>query len=135
MPQLFTTRRPSRASLGALAALDFGLQVRIEARPAQRTIFSSDEELPIQELTSELAELVSTLRVHSFGLRGELERVTSALMVNVESGFWPLARLAALDLSSLLTQARRRHLADAELSLRAAHAALHIADLSAQEVR
>jgi len=135
MPQLFTPRRPTRASLGALAALDFGLQVRIEARPAQRTIFSSAEELPVQELTSELAEMVSSLRVRSFALRHELEHITSALMVNVESGFWPLARRAALDLASLLGSSRTRSLADPQLCVRGAHAARRIAELCAQEVR
>lgn len=134
MSQVFTTRRPSPASLGALAALDFGLRVRVEAHPAQRTIFSAAEELPVQDLTSELAELVSGLRVHSFSLRGELEHVTSALMVNVECGFWTLGQRAALDLASLLGQARKRRLADAELCFGGANAALHIADLCSQEV-
>jgi len=134
MSHVFTTRRPASASPGALAALDFGLQVRVKARPAQRTIFSSAEEFPVQELTSELAEMVCSLRVRSFALRHELEHVTEALMLNVR-GFWPLAQRAALDLSSLLTQARQRHLADPELSFRAAHGALHIARVCAQEVR
>jgi hypothetical protein len=135
MPQLFTPRRPTRASLGALAALDFGLQVRIEARPAQRTIFSSAEELPVQELTSELAEMVSSLRVRSFALRHELEHLTSALVLNVESGFWTLAHRAALDLAALLGSSRTRCLADPQLCVRGAHAARHIAALCQQEVR
>jgi hypothetical protein len=134
MSHVFTTRRPSRASLGALTALDFGLQVRIETRPAQRTIFSAAEELPVQELTSELAEMVSELRVRSFALRHELEHVTSALMVNVESGFWSLAQRAALDLAALLGSSRTRHLADPELCIRGAQAARHIASLCQQEV-
>ena len=134
MSQVFTTRRLTRASYGALAALDFGLRVRVEAHPAQRTIFSSAEDLPAQELTSELAELLSELRVRSFALRHELEQLTSAVLVNVECGFWSLARRAALDLSSLLAQARKRRLADPELCVRGAQAALHIADLCAQEV-
>ena len=127
--------RPASRLLGALAALDFGLQVRIETRPAQRTIFSGPEELPVQELPSELAEMVSELRVRSFALRHELEHVTSALMVNVEYGFWALARRAALDLAGLLGQARKRRLAAPELCYRGAHAARHIADLCQQEVR
>jgi hypothetical protein len=131
---VFTTRRPTRASLGALTALDFGLQVRVESRPAQRTIFSTPEELPVQELTSELAERVSELRVRSFALRHELEHVTSALMVNVESGFWSLAHRAALDLAGLLGSARTRRLADPELCLRGAAAARHVAALCQQEV-
>jgi len=134
MSQFFHTRRPTRASLGALAALDVGLQVRIETRPAQRTIFSCAEELPVQELTSELAELVSELRVRSFAVRHELEQVTSALMLNVESGFWSLARHAALGLASLLAQARRRRLADPELCYRGRNGALPIAELCTQEV-
>ena len=134
MSHVFTTRRPTRASLGALAALDFGLQVRVEAHPAQRTIFSASEELPVQELTSELAEMVSELRVHSFALRHELEHVTEALMVNVECGFSTLARRAALDLAGLLGQARKRRLADPELCVRGANAARHIAGLCQQEV-
>ena len=135
MAHVFTTRRPTRASLGALAALDFGLQVRVETRPAQRTIFSTPEELPVQELTSELAEMVSLLRVRSFALRHELEHVTSALMVNVESGFWTLAHRAALDLAALLGSSRTECLADPALCVRGAQAARSIADLCQQEVR
>jgi hypothetical protein len=134
MSHVLTTRRPSRASLGALAALDFGLQVRIEAQPAQRTIFSGAQDLPVQELTSELAEMASKLRIRSFALRHEIEKVTSALMVNVESGFWSLAHRASLDLADLLTEVRQRRLGDTELCLRGANAALRIAGLCAQEV-
>jgi hypothetical protein len=54
-------------------------------------------------------------------------------MVNVECGFWPLARRSALDLSDLLVLARKRRLADAELSCRGANGALRIAELCAQE--
>ncbi len=114
-------------------ALDFGLRVRIEAHPAQRTIFSGAENFTIQELTSELAELVSELRVRSFSIRHDLERVTQALQVNVECGFWPLARRAALDLSGLLKGARR--FADPELCYRGSECASHVADLCAREVR
>jgi hypothetical protein len=115
--------------------LDFGLQVRIETRPAQRTIFSTPEQLPVQELTSELAEMVSELRVRSFALRHDLEHVTSALMVDVESGFWSLAHRAALDLAAVLGSSRTRRLADPELCVRGAQAARHVADLCTQEVR
>ena len=87
--------RRFRPGFGSLAALDFGLRMRIEARPRQQTIFSGAENLSAQELTCELAQLVSRLRVRSFALRGQLEHVTSALMVNVRCGFWPLARRAA----------------------------------------
>ena len=134
MSQVFTTRRRSRASFGALTALDFGLRVRVERSPAQRTIFSSPEELPVQELICELAELASELRVRSFALRHELEQVTSALMVNVECGFWSLAERAALDLAAVLSEARKRRLADAALCVRSADLALRIAALCAPEV-
>ena len=79
--------------------------------------------------------MVSELRVRSFALRHELEHVTSALMVNVESGFWSLAQRAALDLAGLLGSTRTRRLADPALCVRGAHAARHVADLCAQEVR
>ena len=134
MSHVFTTHRPNRASLGALAALDFGLQVRIEAHPAQRTIFSAPKELPIQVPTSELAEMVSELRVRSFALRHVLEQLTSAVLVNVECGFWPLAERAALDLSSLLSESRTRRLADPEPCDRASNGALRVAELCAQEL-
>jgi len=125
-------RRPPAASRATVAALDFGLRVRVEARPAQLTIFSGAEELPVHELTSELAELVSHLRVRSFCLRHELEQATSALQVNVDCGFWALAQTAALDLGALL---RGPPLADAELCSRAANAAHRIAYLCSREVR
>jgi len=126
--------RRFRPSFGSLAALDFGLRVRIEARPRQQTIFSGAENLSAQALTSELAQLVSRLRLRSFAMRGQLEHVTSALMVNVRCGFWPLARRAALALAGLLAQARKRGLADAELSVRAANGALQVAELCAKAV-
>ena len=50
--------RPSSPS--ALAALDFGLRVRLEAQPSQRTIFSGAENLSVQELIAELSEMVSS---------------------------------------------------------------------------
>src|SRR5262245_58313117 len=81
-----------------LTGLDFGLRVRIETRPCQRLIFSCAENLSAQELTSELAEIICGLRVYSYVLRSQLEEVTSALQLNVESGSWRYARRAALDL-------------------------------------
>ncbi len=135
MSHVFAARPRPPASPAAALALDLGLQVRVEAHPAQRTIFASAEELTVRELTSELAELVSSLRVRSFSLRYELEQVTSALMRNVECGFWALARRAALDLSGELSLARKRRLAEAELCYRAANAAERVADLCAAEVR
>jgi hypothetical protein len=127
--------RRFRPGFGSLAALDFGLRVRIEARPRQQTIFSGAENLSAQQLTSELAVTVSRLRVRSFALRGQLEHVTSALMVNVRCGFWPLACRAALDLADLLAQARKRGLADTEFSVGAADGALRVAALCEQEAR
>ena len=60
----------SRQALRALAGLDFGLRVRVDARPCQRTIFSGAENLSVQSLTSELAEMVASLRVRGYALRG-----------------------------------------------------------------
>jgi hypothetical protein len=129
------TFTPRRSTPGALAALDFGLRVRVEAHPDQRSIFSGAENLSASELTAELAEMVSELRVRSFALRAQLEHVTSALLVNLDHGFTPLARRAALDLAGLLGLAAKRRFADQELSIRGANAALRIAELLAQEVR
>jgi hypothetical protein len=129
------TSRPSHRSLGSLSALDFGLRVRVQAHSEQRTIFVGAENLSARELTSELSEMVSSLRVRSFSLRAELEQVTSALIVNIQSGFWPLARRAATDLGGLLAYARKRRFADPELCIRGANCAFRIAELSAKEVR
>lgn len=137
MAQPFSSTRRSSPSLSSasLSALDFGLRVRLEAHPAQRSIFYGAQSLPVQALTSELAEMVAELRVHSFAMRHELEQVTSALQRNVESGFSGLARRAALDLSGTLLLARRRRLAEPELCSRGANAALRIAELCAAEGR
>jgi hypothetical protein len=136
MSSALTARRPgSPASPLAPAALDFGLRGRVEAHPAQRSIFSGAESLTARQLTSGLAQLVSCLRVRRFSLRYELEQLTAALLTNVECGFWALARRAALDLSGTLYLARRRRLADAEVCCRATHAAERIAQLCAAEVR
>jgi len=122
-------------SPASLQALDFGLRVRIDARCDQRRLFAGAEDLSVRQLTSELAEMVSRLRIHSFSLRAEIEHVTSALLVNVECGFWSLARRAALDLASLLVQARKRRLADPELCFRGANTAFRIASRCDREVR
>jgi len=127
--------RHSQPSHAALSALDFGLRVPVETHPDQRSIFSGAQNLSTQELTSELSQMISGLRVRSFALRAELEQVTSALMVNVECGFWPLARRAALDLAGLLDFARKRRFADPELCVRGSNCATRIADLCAQAVR
>jgi hypothetical protein len=134
MAQPFNTRRPS-PSASSMSALDFGLRVRIDVHPAQRSIFCGPEALPVQALASALAESVAELRVRSFALRSELEEVTSALQRGVDSGVWPLARRAALDLSGSLDVARRRRLADAELCWRAGKAADRVAELCAAEGR
>ena len=126
----FTTRR----SPGALVALDFGLQIRVQPSN-QRPLFSGAENLSLRELISELSQMVSSLRVRSFSLRWEIERVTTALLTNVDCGFWLLAQHAAIDLGDLLAEARRRHLADAELCVRGSKCAFRIAELSAKEVR
>jgi hypothetical protein len=128
----FFAPRPRR-SPAALVALDFGLPVR--APLPQPTLFSGAEDLSLRELTSELALMVSELRVRSFALRHELEQVTTALLVNVRCGFWPLARRAATDLGDLLAFARRRRLADPELCLRGSSCAFRIAELVAGEVQ
>lgn len=130
----FSTPRP-RCSPAALAALDFGLPVRVSVHGPQPTLFSGAEDLSLEELTLEVAVMVSELRVRSFALRHELEQVTSALLVNVRCGFWPLARRAAVDLGDLLAFARKRRLADAELCFRGTDRAFRIADLCPREVR
>ena len=130
----FSAPRPRR-SPAALAALDFGLPVRISVHGPQPTLFSGAEDLSLQELASELALMVSELRVRSFALGHELEQVTSALLVNVRSGFWPLARRAAIDLGDLLAFARKRRLADPELCIRGTDGAFRFAALCAREVR
>jgi hypothetical protein len=92
----------ARQAFGALTGLDFGLRVHVQVRPRQRAIFATVHNPSVQQLTTELVELVSSLRVHSFGLRGQLEQVTSAVQLNLECGSWRYARRAALDLAGLL---------------------------------
>ncbi len=135
MSHVQTARPRPHVSPAAAVALDFGLRIRVESSSVQRTLFSGAESLSLRELTTELALMVSELRVRSFSFRAELEQVTSALLANVRCGFWPLARRAALDLSGLLSLSRKRRLADAELCLRGANCALRIAELCAKEVR
>jgi len=130
-PQRFAPR----PAVPALQALDFGLSARVDVRPVQGTLFSGAENLTAQRLSSELAELVSSLRVRSFSLRAELEQVTSALLVNVQYGFWSLAARAALDLGHLLRSVSCRRLADREPSFRGANCAFRIAELCGREVR
>ncbi len=130
----FAARR-FRPSLGALQALDFGLRVRVESSSSQPGLFCGAERLSVQDLASELSEAISGLRVRSYRVRGELEQVVSALMVNVECGFWPQAERAASDLAGLLGLARKRRLADPELCSRGEGCARRVAGLCGQEVR
>ena len=102
MSHVYTARPGSQASPAAAVALDFGLRVRADGHVDQRTLFCGAENLSLQELCSELSLMISELRVRSFVLRHELEQLTSALLVNVRCGFWPLARRAAMDLGDLL---------------------------------
>ena len=124
-----------RPVLRALAGLDFGLHVQVDLHPAQRAIFSGAENLTVQALTAELAETVSSLRVYSYAVRGQLQQVTSALIVNVEAGDWRFARRAALDLAGILGQARRRRVIEGEVAVRAANGAFRVAELCAREAR
>ena len=125
----------TRYLLRTLTGLDFGLHVRIH-RSGQRTIFTGADAFSVEQLTSELAEMISSLRVYSYPLRSNLERVTTALQHNVESGSWRFARRAALDMSGILAQAGKQGLASRGLCLRGANAALRIADLCGRgEVR
>ena len=135
MAHLHTARPRSQASPAAALALDFGLRVRVDGNAPQRTLFSGAENFSLQDLCSELASMVSQLRVRSFTLRYQLEQVTDALLVNVRCGFWLQARRAAVDLGDLLTWSRKRRLADAELCVRGSSCAIHIAELCAKEVR
>jgi hypothetical protein len=73
--------------------------------------------------------MISCLRVRSFRVRADLEEVTSALLANVECGFWPYARRAALDLAALLSYAAKRRLSDVELCVRGEKGAVRIAEL------
>jgi hypothetical protein len=125
----------ARQLVTALTGLDFGLRVRIDVRPAQRTIFSGAEKLSVQALTADLAQTVAGLRVYSYPVRGQLENVVSALQLNVESGSWSYARRAALDLATVLSVARNRKVVDASRAKRAANAALRVADLCEAAVR
>lgn len=127
--------RPFRPGIPELSPLGILLRLRVAIDSRQMPLFCGQENFSVQELTSELAYTVSRLRVGSFSLRSRIEQAVTAVQVNVECGFFPLARKAALDLASLLAQARKRHLTNSDLSSRCANAALRIADLCGQEVR
>ena len=87
----------------ALTGLDLGLRVHVDLRPLQRTLFCGGEAFSLRAVTEELAEMVSSLRVYSYSVRGQLQTVTAALVTNVECGEWRYARRAALDLAGLVT--------------------------------
>jgi hypothetical protein len=125
----------ARATLRALTGLDFGLRVRVVVQSSQRPMFSGAENLSARQLISELAQEISSLRVYSYAMRGQLEQATSALQLNAACGSWRYARRAALDLEDLLLEARRRRLADSETCFRGAEVALRIAELCCAEVR
>jgi len=125
----------ARHTVRRLTGLDFGLRVRIEMHSPQLPLFSGSDKFSAQELTSEVAALVSRLRVWNFSLRAQIERVASALIANVECGSWRFARRAAQDLGDLLSEAHKRNLADWELCLRGERLALRIADLCRKEAR
>jgi hypothetical protein len=125
----------ARGALRALTGLDFGLRVRVETRLAQPSLFSGAGNPSARELTSELAEMVSSLRVYSYPLRRELEEFTTALQINVQRGEWGYAARAAYDLADLLARAQRRGLAAGSLAGRCARRALSIAELCERERR
>jgi hypothetical protein len=101
-----------------LTGLDFGLHVHVDLRPLQRSIFPGAPNFTVRALTEELAETVSSLRVYSYVVRGQLQHVTSALLANVECGDWRYARRAALDLAGILTLAQRRRVVAGDLGIR-----------------
>ena len=118
-----------------LSGLDVGLRVRIGRTQSQGAIFAGAENLSVQALTSELAEMVSGLVVYSYALRGQLEQVTFALQANVQSRSWSYARRAALDLAGLLAQAQKQHSGVRSRAARGANCALRIAELCEKEAR
>jgi hypothetical protein len=128
MSHRFTTRR----SVATAAQLDAGLAVRT-APSAQRTIFTGADDLSLQALSSELSEMLGSLRVRSFRLRAELEEITIALQHNVECGFWLWSRRAARDLAGLLGHLANTRQSDVELCIRGLNAAVRISDLCLQE--
>jgi hypothetical protein len=125
----------ARGALRALSGLDFGLRVRVETRLVQPSLFASTGNASARELTSDLAEMVSSLRVYSYPLRRELEEITAALQINVQRGEWRYAARAAYDLADLLARAQRRGLAAGSLAGQCARRALSIAELCERERR
>jgi hypothetical protein len=124
-----------RSFFRALTGLDVGLRVRVRRTHSQWAIFCGAENLSVQALTSELAEMVSGLVVYSYALRGQLEQITTALQLNVQSRSWSYARRAALDLAGLLAQAQEQRCGSGSRAARGANCALRIAELCAREAR
>ena len=118
-----------------LSGLDIGLRVRVRRSQSQGAIFAGAENLSVEALTSELAEMVSGLVVYSYALRGQLEQVTFALQANVQSRSWSYARRAALDLAGVLALAQKRQQVSGSRAVRGANCALRIAELCEREVR
>jgi hypothetical protein len=119
----------------ALTGLDVGLRVRIRRTQPQGAIFAGAQNLSVEALTSELAEMVSGLVVYSYAMRGLLEQVTYALQLNVQTRSWSYARRAALDLAGLLAQAQKQHCGAGSRAVRGANCALRIAELCEKEAR
>jgi hypothetical protein len=119
----------ARRVLRVLTGLDFGLRVRVHTRVAQRTLFSGEDNACAQELTTELARLIGSLRVYRYELRAELEDIISAVQINVQAGEWSFARRAAFDLADVLARAQRRRLIAGTRASRCAELALRLADL------
>jgi hypothetical protein len=118
-----------------LTGLDIGLRVRVRRQSSQGALFLGGENLSVQALTSELAERVSGLVVYSYALRGQLEQVTFALQVNVQSRSWSYARRAALDLAGVLALAQKQRQVWGSRAVRGANCALRTAELCEQEAR
>ena len=129
----FGARSPRTLSSAALAALDAGLHVAVDTDRSQRLLFGGAEHLSVQALASELAQMVSSLRIRSFSVRADIEELTLALLHNLECGFWIYARRAALDLSEVLASAGKHRVADRELCIRGANVAVHVAALCVTE--
>jgi hypothetical protein len=73
--------------------------------------------------------------VYSYALRGQLEQVTCALQMNVQSRSWSYARRAALDLAGVLALAQKRRQVLDSRAVGGANCALRIAELCAREAR
>ena len=125
----------ARQAFSHLTGLDFGLRVRLQSSPRQRTILSVSENLSAQALISELAEIVSGLTIYSYAVRGRLEQLMYAVQTNAQFGAWSYVRRGALDLAALLANAKKRGWLRGSLAMAGAQCALRLADLCGGEVR